>query len=135
MEELYIGRSRKGIQMRLYEISSPKQISYDSFMNRLKREYIQNEGSLQGMCYDFCLEMQKEFPELHWIEGKVRTKNGWESHSWMMDDNGKEYDPTVEQFDVVPVDKLIRKIDGKRVTKNTKVPKQFTSWSGSYWEN
>ena len=67
--------------------------------------------------------MQKKFPKLHWYQGRVRTKNGWETHSWMVDNNGTIYDPTTSQFDEIPSYEydgdncFVAKIDGKRAKR------------------
>jgi hypothetical protein len=106
---------------------SKKQNSSDSgiqqYMEELQRKIIQSEGSLEGMCYDACLEMKKKFPNLHWYEGAIKTKKGWESHSWMVANDGTIYDPTITQFlDKPTYEKngetcIIRKIDGKRIDR------------------
>lgn len=72
-------------------------------MQKLQRNYLKTEGSLDGMCYDACLEMKRQFPRLRWYAGWVilpisENFRGREWHNWMETASGKRYDPTRQQF-------------------------------------
>lgn len=77
--------------------------SYQSLMRHLQKYYILTEGSVEGMCWDACLEMKRTFPELHWFEGWVilpvkENPKGRAWHNWMESKSGIRYDPTRQQF-------------------------------------
>lgn len=78
-------------------------MKYRAWMKQLQRRYIRTEGSLDGMCWDACLEMKKAFPELCWFEGWVilpvsENPRGKSWHNWMESKSGVRYDPTRQQF-------------------------------------